>query len=181
MDPRLTEYLARCTKVGPESEVVWGNGTLPLRIQTYLTNDLPPLEFVNSVRSLVFQDSEILVLRNRDGLHILPGGRREMGETLEETAKREVREESGWEIDRLRLLGLYHFHHLSPKPADYPYLYPDFLNIVYVSEASDFGAEAKVPDEYEIEARFRPVEDVLLLYLPENVFLMAAQKSRATD
>jgi ADP-ribose pyrophosphatase YjhB (NUDIX family) len=174
MDPRLAEYLARCAKVGPETEAVWGNGSLPLRIRTYLTTYPPPLEFVNSVRSLVFRRNEILVLRNRDGLHIVPGGRREIGETLEETVAREVLEESGWKITWLGLLGLYHFHHLSAKPTDYPYLYPDFLNVVYVGEAMDFVPEARLPDEYEIDASFHPIEEVLALNLPEQVFLDAA-------
>lgn len=37
----------------------------------------------------------------------IPGGLMELGETTEETAKREVREESGLEIDHLQLLGVY--------------------------------------------------------------------------
>src|SRR5258708_20811967 len=180
MDPRLAEYLGQCTKVGPETEAVWGNGTLPLCIQPYLTNHPPPLEFVNSVRSLVFRGKEILVLRNRDGLHIVPGGRRETGESLEQTVEREVLEESGWRIARLEMIGLLSFRHLGAKPPDYPFLYPNLLNLIYAADVVEFAPELKLPDEYEIQAGFRPVEEVLSLNLLGRVFLEAPLRFRIT-
>jgi LmbE family N-acetylglucosaminyl deacetylase len=91
MTPELATFLARHTP-GRAGMVVWENGCLPLRIAGYLSDALPPLDYVTSVRSLVFQDGALLVLRNRDGMHVLPGGRREAGETLEHTLAREVLE-----------------------------------------------------------------------------------------
>jgi len=120
MEPDLAAFLARHTPQTQES-AVWGGGTHPLRITAYLGHELPPLAYVTSVRSVVFHDATALVLRDRDGLHILPGGRREPGETIEETLRREVLEETGWTLRAPTLLGFLHFHHLSPRPPGHPY------------------------------------------------------------
>jgi hypothetical protein len=52
-----------------------------LRVRTYLTTTLPPLGLVSSVRALVQQDDQILIVHDPVSVHILPGGRREPGET----------------------------------------------------------------------------------------------------
>ena len=57
----------------------------------------------------------------------MPGGQREPGETLEEALRREVREESGWLIDSVSILGFIHLEHLGPKPSGYRYPSPHFL------------------------------------------------------
>src|SRR5688572_30233389 len=92
-----------------------------LRVRTYLTERLPPPELVTSVRALVSSSDQILVVRDRTGLHILPGGQPEAGETLLEALQREVREETGWTIRDMRLLGIVHVYHLTPKPTQHPY------------------------------------------------------------
>jgi ADP-ribose pyrophosphatase YjhB (NUDIX family) len=159
--------------------VVWENGHLPLRITGYLSDELPPLDYVTSVRTLVFQGGALLVMRNRDGLHILPGGRREAGETLEHTLAREVLEETGWTLGRRFMLGFMHFHHLAPKPPDYAYPHPDFLWVIYAAEAETFVPGAKRSDDYELEASLRPIAEVQALPLEERFFLEAALSARA--
>jgi hypothetical protein len=52
---------------------------LRLRVRTYLTTTLPPLDLVSSVRALVQQGDQILVVRDPVSMHILPGGRHEPG------------------------------------------------------------------------------------------------------
>ena len=98
-----------------ESETRWENGTLPLRVRYYYSDEQPPKRFVTSVRCLVFQDDSVLVLSNRDGNHILPGGRREEGETFEQTLHREVAEETGWTIESISRLGFIHLERLEPQ------------------------------------------------------------------
>src|SRR5689334_20606262 len=104
-------------EVQAEEVVEWP--PLQFRVRTYLSKRLPPLDLISSVRAVVLSGDRILVVQDPISVHILPGGRREAGETLLQTLQREVLEEIGWAIRDMRLLGLVHFHHLSPKPADY--------------------------------------------------------------
>ena len=149
-----------------------------MRIRAYLSDLQPPLEFVSSVRSVVFSGDPVLVIRNRDGIHVLPGGRREPGESIEATLRREVGEETGWTIDAPRLLGFLHFYHLSPKPRDYRYPYPDFLQPIFLSEAAEFDASCLLPDGYELEAGFHRISEVPSLGYPDAFYLEAALRMR---
>jgi ADP-ribose pyrophosphatase YjhB (NUDIX family) len=62
-----------------------------------------------AVSAAIFRDGRLLVVRRArapaSGLYTLPGGRVEMGETLVEAVKREVREETALEIEVLALAG----------------------------------------------------------------------------
>lgn len=175
MQPDLAAFLARHTPLA-EEEAVWGEGTIRLLISCYLSTELPPLEYVTSVRSLVFHDDSVLVLRNPDDTHIYPGGRREGGETLEETLRREILEEVGWEVAGVSLLGFIHLHHLTPKPTGHLYPYPNFFHVVYMATATSFIPEAKLEDDYELEAAFRPISEVREMTLSpcQHIFLKAA-------
>lgn len=177
--PDLAAFLARHTPLAAES-AVWGGGTLPLRITSYLAGEPPPLAYVTSANSLVFRRDLLLVGRNRDGVHIVPGGRREAGETLEATLRREVLEETGWTIAEVSALGFMLHQHLGPGPPDYAYPYPHFVRLIYTAEAATFAPEAIVPDDYELGAAFRPIAEVRSLALTpaERLFLDAALRRR---
>ncbi|HEU5097731.1 MAG TPA: hypothetical protein VFU22_01715, partial [Roseiflexaceae bacterium] len=58
---------------------------LRLRVTSYLTAEVPPLGLVTSVRAIVLNDESVVVVRAPEGLHLLPGGRREPGEALVDT------------------------------------------------------------------------------------------------
>jgi ADP-ribose pyrophosphatase YjhB (NUDIX family) len=149
---------------------------LRLRVRTYLTTTLPTLDLVSSVRALVRQGDQILVVRDPVSVHILPGGRREPGETLMQTLEREVLEETDWAIRDARLIGLAYFQHLTPKPADYRYPYPDFLHLVYVATADRYDATQREADGYELESGFQPLATVeeLPILQGERALLRAA-------
>jgi 8-oxo-dGTP pyrophosphatase MutT (NUDIX family) len=148
---------------------------LKLRVRTYLTTTLPPLDLISSVRALIRRDNHILVVRDPISIHILPGGRREEGETLLQTLQREVLEETGWTIRDTRLLGFVHFHHLTSRPADYRYPYPDFLHVIYAATAERYDALQRESDGYELDARLLPLDTVAALPLShgERVLLAA--------
>jgi 8-oxo-dGTP pyrophosphatase MutT (NUDIX family) len=171
----LAAFLDRHRSVA-RSEAVWHDGTILLRIDSYLSSESPPAVLVGSVRSVVVRGDRVLTMRNADGWHVLPGGRREPGETLEQTLRRELLEEAGLRIERPLQLGFMHLHHLTPKPSGYEFPYPDVLWIVYVSDAGSFDDRGKVIDDYEEEAVFRSLAEARALELSgeSRIFLEAA-------
>jgi ADP-ribose pyrophosphatase YjhB (NUDIX family) len=168
------EFLASLAARAEEEDVRWGE--LRFHVTSYLGGRLPPLELITSARAVVLREDSVLVVRDPTAEHILPGGRREAGETLRQTIQREVLEETGWALGEPRLLGFKHFRHLQPKPAGYAHPYPDFFQAVYVAEARGFDPGARETDGYELDAGFRPLAEVERLGLPPNerVFPRAA-------
>jgi 8-oxo-dGTP diphosphatase len=160
--------------VQAEEDYRWGE--LRLHVTSYLCADLPPAELLTSARAVVLRAGGVLVVRDPVSVHILPGGRREAGETPAETIRREVLEETGWVIGPPRLLGLKHFRHRSPKPAGYPYPYPDFIQVVYAARAHHLDPNFRERDGYELGAEFHPAAEVQRLPLlpSERVFLAEA-------
>jgi 8-oxo-dGTP pyrophosphatase MutT (NUDIX family) len=169
----LAEFLARCL---PQTEEIVHWDTLRLRVTSHTAAELPPLEFVTSARAVVLRNGSVMVVRDPDGTHLLPGGRREPDEALDATLRREVLEETGWTIDEPRMLGAKHFHHLTPRPPQYRYPYPDFLQVVYFAHALTYLPEARESAGYELEAKFMPIEAALELPLAPNdrLWLQAA-------
>ena len=138
---------------------------MPLRVKRYTHFAELPDELISSVRCLVTVNRHVVMCTNADGTHPWPGGRREPGETMLETVRREVHEETGWILapDSVRPLGFLHFEHLSEQPDDYPYPQPDFLQVVYTGSASEpaEGRDAWTDSQgYEISSASVPVEEV---------------------
>lgn len=143
----------------------WPPPGLPLRVRLYRALRPPPDALTSAVRALVTNAAgDVLVLRNRErGVHVLPGGRRDDDEPLLMALRRELLEETGYHIEAPRLTAIVHYHHLSPRPANFAWRYPDFLQVIYT-------AQAGVRDAVRISARddesvlgFRPLEGALLL------------------
>lgn len=154
----------------------WGQQLL--RVCSYLDPDDPPAEYVTSVRCVVLRDNSVLVVHDPHELHITPGGRRAPGETFQQTAVREVGEETGWTIGNLRPLGVKHFHHLSPKSPNYPYPYPDFLQLIYLGDSLAHEPGVRKGAGWEIASAFQPITGSLLsiLRLSDRHFLNAARR-----
>ncbi len=85
---------------------------------------------------LILDDRRRLLLQRRtdNGLWGLPGGGMEPGETLEETARREVREECGLEVGALELFGVFSGERLHYKYPNGDEVYD--VNVVYVARES---------------------------------------------
>lgn len=170
MQQHLADFLQRLVP-GANGKTVWDDGRLPLQVTSYLSDELPPLDMITSVRALVFRDGEVLVVRDPDAIHILPGGRREAGETLLETLRREVLEETGWHLENtITQLGFIHLHNLNPS---HPSARPDFLQMIYTAQAVSYDAGAREINGYELGAEFRPLAEVQQLPLSngERLFL----------
>jgi 8-oxo-dGTP pyrophosphatase MutT (NUDIX family) len=148
-------------------EVAWRDGTLPLRASAYTSLARLPDDILTSVRCIVQVDDQVVVCTTADGhRHPWPGGRREPGETLTDTAAREVHEETGWLIDRasFRLLGWLHIEHLEPQDADWPYPHPDFLQLVgtgrAVERARTVSGEWSDTEGWEVASTLMTHEEV---------------------
>lgn len=68
-----------------------------------------PTSIVVAASAFVLDDAgRLLTIRRTDsGLHALPGGRHELGESMTGTAIRETAEETGVEIEVVGLIGIY--------------------------------------------------------------------------
>jgi ADP-ribose pyrophosphatase YjhB (NUDIX family) len=93
----MDRFFSKLTAVTAE-EVVWLGGAIRLRLEVYLTEEMAPLEYFTSVRAVLFTDKGCAVSRNADGVHVLPGGRREGNEDILGTLRREILEETGCSV-----------------------------------------------------------------------------------
>ena len=170
----LDKFLSRHKRVS-QNTAKWRGG-IELEVSGYLCSEAPPADLVSSVRAIVFREDSVLVMRNLEGDHIVPGGRVEEGETHEEVLRRELLEEAGVEINVMAQIGVVHLRHTTPKPEGHPYPYPDFLWRVYVASFVDQRPLATVEDDYEVSSRFLPLPQVRRLALDtyQNAFLEAA-------
>lgn len=173
MAGELDAFLGSHTEAARES-ALWSEGQIELSVSLFLTSDLPPDALVTSARCIVMAKEQILVMVNPGGQHILPGGRREPGESVTMALRREISEETGIEIDRAERIAVVHFHHETPIPPNYPYPYPDFLNQVFIVQLNHEQA-VTVYDDYELSGQFVSIDIVEEDCLPPIQRLLVEQ------
>lgn len=178
-NPAVSEFLSNYT-AGATEHMDWHDVGIKLVAAAYVTQDLPPPDYVTSVRTLVFHGDEILLMRNRDRAHLLAGGRIEPGESPLDALHREISEEAGITITDVLRLGFVHLQHRTPRPVRYAYPYPDFFWLLFMSEYHGESLMPPEPDEYEVSAAFVPLAtlDGLGFRPLEQVFLAAAMEER---
>lgn len=134
------------------------NGT-PVRVQTGA--------------SIIVEDSQGRILmqqRADDGNWSYPGGRVEVGETVEAAARREVFEESGLQVGEMELLGVFSGEELR-------HVYPDGnevwgIDIVYVSR--DYSGVLQAFDGEASRVGFYPIDALPKPISPMNAVQIAA-------
>jgi 8-oxo-dGTP diphosphatase len=93
---------------------------------------------------MIFKDGRILMGKRRGshgaGEYAWPGGHLEYMEAIEECARREVREETGMEIDNVRFLRLLNLKHYAPK---------HYLDIGLAADWRSGEAQVLEPDKIE--------------------------------
>ncbi len=112
------------------------------------------------------EEGRILFQRRSDnGRWCLPGGAIELGETAEQAAVREVREETGYDIEILRLIGVY------SDPSHTTISYPDGNTVSYVAlsfEGRIIGGRPTISDE-TLEVAWAHPSDLPKSVLPGHV------------
>ncbi|KAA0966253.1 NUDIX hydrolase [Sporosarcina sp. ANT_H38] len=120
-----------------------------------------PLILTGVAVAVINEAGEFLFQKRRDGLWGVPGGFIELGESTEEAGRREVLEETGIEIGKLDLIGVFsgkqHFVKLPNGDEFYP------VTIAYVSKEIK-GGILKADGIETTEAKFFKVSE-----LPEEL------------
>ena len=157
MDDDLAEFLSPLTAFEEETQIWESFGTV--RIACYLTDKMPPLKYASSARAVVIKGDRVLLVQDRDGVHIIPGGKLESGETPEEAMRREVIEETGWSLVFCTPIGVLHFTHVRPTDEGQT-IQPDFLQVVYAAIPGRYHPELMEKDGYEIGSEFVSIDQV---------------------
>lgn len=119
-----------------------------------------PLILPGSLVIIVNENKEILLQHRRDGTWGLPGGIMELGESLEETARREVKEETGLDVGHLELLDIFSGRDFYLKVENGDELYS--VTAVYVTD--DYKGDLEVDYTESLDMQYFPIN-----HLPENL------------
>ena len=104
--------------------------------------------------AIITRGDEILLQRRSDnGNWSLVGGLMELDETFEQTALREIKEETGLEVRLDYLVGVYHNHHAAWPNGDQAHV------VCAVYKASILSSEPRL-DEESLELRFFKKEEL---------------------
>lgn len=115
-----------------------------------------PVIFVRPSVVILNKEKEILMVKYQDGTWGIPGGLMELGESVEECAVREIKEEIGIEIKNLRLFGVFSGKELFTKLRNGD----EYYNVVIGYVCNDFIGDI-LPDGIEvIEARFYKISEL---------------------
>lgn len=137
----------------------WGY-SVEIRISKPNMGYVQELRLLVGHRPLIIPGAAVLIVDQQGGLLLqhrkdnqqwgLIGGSMEVGESLEETARRETFEETGLELDELEWFGLF-----SGQELIYEYPNQDIVvNVVAVYIARQFRGTLKVDDDEVHEIRF---------------------------
>ncbi|MBB5147970.1 NUDIX hydrolase [Ureibacillus thermosphaericus] len=119
-----------------------------------------PLILPGSVVIICNEKGEVLLQKRPEGRWGLPGGLMELGESFEEVAEREVREEIGLEIRNLKLLHVFsgkEFYTKTPNGDE-------FYSVTAVFYTNEFEGTLQCQPSETLEVRFFKRNN-----LPENM------------
>ena len=121
-----------------------------------------PLILVGSVVILLNNNNEILLQKRKTssyGMWGLPGGLMELGESAEDTARREIYEETGLNIGKLNLFDVFSgAKHLVIVPNG-----DKFYSVTIAYYTQDFKGQIRIDEVESLELRFISLDS-----LPDN-------------
>lgn len=110
-----------------------------------------PVNLVGVAVAVINENGELLLQQRNDGQWGVPGGFIELGESTEEAGRREVLEETGLEIGKLELVGVFSGKQYFVKLPNEDEFYP--ITIAYVSKEI-IGGVLQADGEETTEAKF---------------------------
>ncbi|MBS8264385.1 NUDIX domain-containing protein [Mesobacillus boroniphilus] len=119
-----------------------------------------PLILPGAVVMIFNRKDELLLQLRSDGGWGLPGGLMELGESLEETARREVKEETGLTVGELTLEGVFSGAEYYLKVANGDELY----SVTTVFSTNDYQGSLEVDECESLDLKFFSLE-----LLPKNL------------
>ncbi|MEC5424745.1 NUDIX hydrolase [Virgibacillus sp. C22-A2] len=119
-----------------------------------------PLILPGSVVLILNENNELLLQLRTDGGWGLPDGIMELGESLEDTARREVKEETGLDIGGLKLLGVFSGNDYYLKVSNGDELYS--VTAVYVTE--EVKGTIEIDKQESLDVQYFNLNE-----LPENL------------
>ena len=109
-----------------------------------------PIILVRPSIIIINKAGEILLVRYKDNTWGVPGGLMELGESVEECAKREVEEEVGLKLKNLKLFGVFSGKELYTKLKNGH----EYYNIIIGYVSTDYEGELKPDGDEVVEAKF---------------------------
>lgn len=143
----LENFLSGHASIGGWKDEWFG---VPLEAQVYLSKRLPSQALVSTARGVVLRGDDVVLVCSSPPILAI-GGRLEPGESLEEALIREISEESGWCVRSYGMIGFVHVRHLDGQRPDWGRPAPDWIEVIYSTEAVAFDDELIQPDETETE------------------------------
>ncbi len=120
-----------------------------------------PLIMVGATLLALNKDHQLLMIKRIDnGCWGVPGGAMELGESLENTVKRETQEEIGIDVKDLELFGVYSGQELYYRYPNGAEVYN--VSVVYITR--NFQGEVKVNSDEHSEYKYFDVH-----YLPADI------------
>lgn len=128
--------------INTQTDIFWLPKDLNATVETYLTDELPPLELCPSAYAFVFKDGALLQTDLRAGERPtrtldIPGGHIDTGESPEQSVTRETFEETGVHIKNVRLVAVKKITIAGVKPEGYRYPHPISYMLYYLGQVSE--------------------------------------------
>lgn len=124
------------------------------KIRKYVGKE--PLLLPGAVVIIVNDHNEILLQQRPESLWGLPGGLMDLGESMEETAIREVREETGLNVENLSLLQLFSGKEFFVEAKNGDQFYA--ITAVYLTK--DYSGQLTTISEETLSAKFFPIDNL---------------------
>jgi 8-oxo-dGTP pyrophosphatase MutT (NUDIX family) len=139
----------------------WNWNNKVFKFDIYLDNNFENLDDVKQVYAIVIdsKNENVLFVHGKNGMHLLPGGTVEPGESLVETLVREVKEETNRDID-INTITPFFYQKSYQKDIDgnWKYLRTEVRYIVKVLNDLDFVED---PDNGDIvKAEWTPINQI---------------------